>query len=528
MRGARPRALLECAFGVLAILLAGCRTLEPAATAPSPTQPWTLPESVRADVTKTIAQVRAEKQRRPATGAGTSDAARDPEHAYRLDELIDLAQRNNPETRVAWEAAREAALAVGVARSTLLPRLAVSVVGGYQELSTPIQVPFIGERTLTTEVRDVAPMLTLEWLLFDFGARDAAVQAAKHLTTVANVEFNQVHQQLIFDVSQAYHGLLAATEKRRAAARALAAARELLDAAVSGEARGVGTRLEVAQARQQVAQAQMALTSAEGEGESARVALNAALGLPQATRLALAPRRQGLPRLGDRSLDQIIERALVRRPDLIAAVASLRAAEADVDLAKTGFRPKVGAIGSLATNANRFRLNSSGALGTPLEQTGILVGVTWPLTEGGLRQSRLHSAYARVRAAQAEVAALTDAAAAEIATAAATLRTALATARSAQALVDANQVTVDAARKGLAVGYGSVTEAAAAEKALMEAEELLADARRDAFAAATELAFVTAAAGADAHSSPAGGRSRPAPGGARNPGTAPAPGPGDR
>ena len=43
-------------------------------------------------------------------------------HQYTLPELIDIAQRHHPETREAWEKARQAALAVGIAEATYLPR----------------------------------------------------------------------------------------------------------------------------------------------------------------------------------------------------------------------------------------------------------------------------------------------------------------------------------------------------------------------------------------------------------------------
>ncbi len=491
MRRARRRAALLglAAGGLLLVLLTGCRTLTPAPTPASPAAPWPVPEELQAEVASVVAQV----------GAGRRDGAAAPPavgidtgRAYALPELIDIAQRNNPQTRVAWEAARQAAQAVGEAEATLLPRLAATVVGGYQRVSTPIQLPLGGTRTLSADVQGVMPVLSLEWLLFDFGERDAAVRAARHLTTVANVEFNQVHQQLVFDVSQAYHAAVAAAEKRRTAARAVAATRQILAAAETGQARGVGTRVEVAQARQQLAQAQLSLTNAQGEADTAHVALNAALGLPQAIRLRLASPGP-LPAASARSLDQVIDAALAKRPDIIAAVAELRAAQAGVDLAQAAFMPKVGVVGSLAVDDNQFRLNNSGTLGTPLEQTGVLVGMTLPLSDGGLRRSRRRSAYARVRAAQAEVAAVRDAAAREIAAAYTALRTALAAQRSARSLVAASRITVDAARKGLDVGLGTLTEAVAAEKALMDAEEVLAVTRRDAFDAATNLAFVTAA-----------------------------------
>jgi len=485
-RGVRPGAAICSA---LLLLLAGCQTLSPAPTPASPAAPWPVPAALQAEVVSVVADAGAGEG---APAGPTAVVGIDPDRTYGLPALIDIAQRNNPETRVAWESARQAAQAVGEANATLLPRLAASVVGGYQRVSTPIQLPLVGTRTLATDVQEVVPVLSLEWLLFDFGERAAAVRAARHLTTVANVEFNQVHQQLVFDVSQAYHAAVAAAQKRTAAERAMGAARQILAAAETGRARGVGTRVQVAQARQQLAQAQLSLTNARGEGEAAHVALNAVLGLPQATRVRLAAPGP-LPAASTRALDQVIDAALAERADIIAAVAQLRAAEAGVDVAQAGFMPKVGVVGALARDDNRFRINNSPTLGTPLEQTGVLLGVTLPLTEGGLRRSRLRSAYARVRAAQAQVAAVRDAAAREIAAAYAALRTALAAHRSARAVVAASRVTVDAARKGLDVGLGTLTEAVAAEQALMEAEEVLADARRDAFDAATNLAFVTAA-----------------------------------
>ena len=48
---------------------------------------------------------------------------------YSLAELIDLAERHNPETRVAWENARAHGASLGIARSELFSTL--SVVAGY-------------------------------------------------------------------------------------------------------------------------------------------------------------------------------------------------------------------------------------------------------------------------------------------------------------------------------------------------------------------------------------------------------------
>ncbi len=59
-----------------------------------------------------------------------SPADIDPNHVYSLVELIDIAQRRNPATRVAWEQARQAAINVGIARAAYLPALTASAVAG--------------------------------------------------------------------------------------------------------------------------------------------------------------------------------------------------------------------------------------------------------------------------------------------------------------------------------------------------------------------------------------------------------------
>ena len=124
--------------------------------------------------------------------------------------------------------------------------------------------------------------------------------------------------------------------------------------------------------------------------------------------------------------------------------------------------------------------------------------MTMPLFDGGMRDSNLHSARSRVIAAQAAVATVRSAAAEEIAAAYEALRTSLAAYHAAKALVAAAAITENAARKGYEVGLGTLTDTMAAEKAQLDAENVLTDARRGTFDAATTLAFVTAALPAEA------------------------------
>src|SRR4051812_29420640 len=68
---------------------------------------------------------------------GSSHVSIDSRKVYGLAELIDFAERNNPETRVAWERARQAAAAVGLSESAYYPFLAASAAAGYDRAFIP-------------------------------------------------------------------------------------------------------------------------------------------------------------------------------------------------------------------------------------------------------------------------------------------------------------------------------------------------------------------------------------------------------
>src|SRR5262245_15201209 len=63
----------------------------------------------------------------------------EPQKRYELPELVDLAERLNPETRIAWERARQAAIAVGLVQSEYAPILSLNALSGYH--SEPVPAP---------------------------------------------------------------------------------------------------------------------------------------------------------------------------------------------------------------------------------------------------------------------------------------------------------------------------------------------------------------------------------------------------
>ncbi len=73
-----------------------------------------------------------------------------PRKTYNLAELIDIAERNNRETRVAWERARQAAAAVGLSESAYYPFLVASAAAGYDRAFIPFPTLAVNQKKLLT------------------------------------------------------------------------------------------------------------------------------------------------------------------------------------------------------------------------------------------------------------------------------------------------------------------------------------------------------------------------------------------
>src|SRR5262245_60451184 len=257
----------------------------------------------------------------------STEAARiDPDKRYDLPELIDLAQRVNPETRVAWEAARRAALGVGLVESEYFPLLAISALGGYKSVGLPIPQTVATDGFFRVDLLQVVPALNLKWLLLGFGRRGSAWDAAKERLLAANLGFNRKHQQIVFAVQRAFYGLTSVRARIAVAQSSLDAARAVEESTESRLRNGLATRPELALARQQTAQALYELEEVREKERDAQVTLAESIGIPPTTPIqltdfsALPPP----PELQD-SVEKTIDRALEKRPDLIAKVAALRA-----------------------------------------------------------------------------------------------------------------------------------------------------------------------------------------------------------
>lgn len=410
-----------------------------------------------------------------------------PQQVYQLPELIDLSQMNNPDTRIAWQQARQAALAVGMVEATFLPMISASVIGGYQKTSTPL--PF--EQHLDTSNNAVIPGVGLQWLIFDFGQRSALMDAAKNTSFAANVSFNGMHQKLIYDVTRAYYQYGAALSRVDIARGTLRNSTQILDAAQARRQSGIATTVEVAQANQLVAQAEMNRVLAQGAERDAWQSLLGAMGVSPSLQIKIDyAQDKPLPEMGSNPTQSMIKLALSRRPDVLASYAAAQAAASGITAAEADFLPKVYLAGAVAGGHGRFDIQGLPSVGSQTSSSNILVGVSVPLYDGGIRAARVKEAESRAAAANELFKKTQDIAVREIVISANTLRSALESNKAASNLVSTAFITYDAALDSFRNGVGTITVANEAANGLLTAQQMRVDAHAAALIAAANLAFV--------------------------------------
>jgi outer membrane protein len=485
------RRLARLGATALAACLCGVPAFGGDEAPPSAFKPWSPPELGAYE--KELAQ----SDTGPATEA--EGIAIDPGKVYDLQELIDIAERTNPRTRSAWERACQAAAAVGLSRSAYYPTLAASAGAAYERAFTPFpsltqgpgpaDVSIAGGGTLVAEAALERAAVAFRWLLLDFGERKAATTSAREWLMAANVSFNAVHQQIVFAVTRRFYELNVARQRVTVAQTAVDAAAVVAQSARARLEHGLAIKPESLQAEQQSAQAAFDLEAARGALSEAETALVESLGVrPTApVRVAEVP-EDAFPGASATSANELIDRALSQRPDLVARFAEVRARQAEVDRARAAFYPKI----VLDANAGYTKLDvsieDSKYFGGTEPVYGAGVFLHWSIFDGFARRRRLDTAESELRAAQAALADSRNSVIREVAKARTDFETALRKRESAAKLVAASDSAFNAFLEAYRRGVGTYVEVGTAQRDLAAARSLEIDTRSAIYTSAAALA----------------------------------------
>jgi outer membrane protein TolC len=422
----------------------------------------------------------------------------EPDKIYTLAELIDLAEEHNPSTRIAWQQAKSRAASLGIARGALYPTISAIALAASMR-----QAALIGEFFHRQTIGLFEPVLHVEYLVFDLGGRSGEIDAAKASLLAADLEFNDTHRHIIYQVASAYYRLLNAEGQRQAAEVSLENAKTVEEDAKVRLANGLATKPDELEASAARAQADFDLQATIGSVDIARGDLATVLGLSPSTAFKVEGiDRLQLPSSIASSVDIEMEHAFSQRPDLLGQLARLRAADASVKQARSSYFPSLGFKGQ-------------GGLARAYGQQDLFPGhyaqgetwtaeleLKWTLFDGARREYRLAQAQSDKKTAEAQIDSLRDEISNEVWAAYSNTQTALRQQQAAAALLAAAAESYTAAQEAYGYGVRNLLDVVSAQKTLAQARSEDITARTQLLLQTTNLAFQTGALIQTQHWSP--------------------------
>lgn len=370
-----------------------------------------------------------------------------PAGALGLLEVVNLALCNNPQTREAWASSRAQAAQVGVSKASYLPGANLSASGNRTS-------PGTGQRSYG---------LTLSYLLYDFGTRAAGVESAQQLLAAANATQDSAVQTVFLQAVQSFYQTQATQAALDAALESARAAKESFAAAEARYAAGSATPADKLQAQTAYSQATLNQITASGNLNNAKGTLANMLGLDANRDVTLAAANIAfVPASFDQDVTALIEEARLRRPDLQAAAAQVKAAEAGVDAARAAGKPSVSLTAS-TNQTNSAGITSSGS--------SIGINLSVPLFSGFAPTYRIRAAEAQVETQNTQLERLRLQVALDVWTAYQNLTTATQSLRTTADLLNSAEQSERVALGRYKAGVGSILDVLNAQSALASARQ---------------------------------------------------------
>lgn len=283
---------------------------------------------------------------------------------YSLAELSAMALQNNPQTRMAWASLQAQAAGLGMAESAWLPKVNLNINAQQAQSTTSAGYRIPRQRT-------ISPNLSLTWLVWDFGQRDATIHAAQAALIAARFASDQTIQQVLAGVATAYYQSLADRVLVDVDRQSLKTAQNALDAAEARHRAGQATISDVYQAKAALAKAQGNLDTALQTRLQNAGALAGSIGLPVTTPITLAPLNTLVTPQLNVAVDALLHQSIRLNPNLQSAQAQVVEARANLDHAERAGRPSI-SLGAndgmrIQQGLGRIQTNSIGlSLSVPL------------------------------------------------------------------------------------------------------------------------------------------------------------------
>jgi outer membrane protein len=410
---------------------------------------------------------------------------------YSLADIVELALRRNPETRRTWYEARAAAAKSGRAQAPYYPWVNLDSEDGYRRIADLVPKHWGVQKSWQSR-----NLLSVNYLLLDFGRRDAAARSAREELLAADFMFNQKVQEVVFEVERAYYTLDAAKADVSSAQATLKTARADRTAARKRLDVGLATRPQVLLSEQREAQAEYELQNARLAVSDAQARLAIAAGVEaNAAPDIESLEGQPIPKALGRSVDDLIGVAVRQRPDLAAKVAALRASRARIDAAHATLYPTLDASAYYGFYGFNYNLSNPPTLtyysGVP--EYAALVTLKWDIFTGFDRLNAIREAQAQSEASRSDLRVEELDLVGEVWSAYFTFDTALRKYAYAAALLKASQSAYDSNLRSYQHGLASILDLLSSERDLAGARYALIQSKAETLISAASLSYAIGA-----------------------------------
>ena len=289
-----------------------------------------------------------------------------------LDEMIRIALVNNPQVDSAGEQKVQRQGQLTQARASYLPQ--ATITGDYGRLRIEDLQP-------TDEDNIAHGGASVRQLIYDFGRTSGAIDAGQSNLEASDANLNQVEQNIMLLVKQAYYNVLEKKHLIKVYEEAVTNYEQFLYQAKEFFQAGVRTRIDVVNAEVELSSSRLRLLQGQYDLKSARIELERILGIvPYDGNYDPVPILHNLDRVDAQMphlpgpLAQLLLLAEEHRQDIRQQKAIIKTAEAYIRQADSGYWPSVGAIAGVDSYDTDLTAFS--------DQWNVGVALTWEIFSG--------------------------------------------------------------------------------------------------------------------------------------------------
>ncbi len=307
-----------------------------------------------------------------------------------LQQCQSIALSTNPQVSAAQNTFFAAQSRIGEAQSNYYPQAQWQTDINHFS-STTVQNQLVGgTRTNNFANFETGPSITQN--IYDFGRTSSQVNAARFNSEASHQGLENVYLQIVLNVKTSYYGVLQAQRNVSAARFMVTQAKQHLNQAQGFFETGTAPKIDVTNAEVTLSNAQLSLIQAQNALQIAWQNLNNAMGIPDAPEYIIEDNLAYKPY--PITFDYALQAAYKNRPDLKSLLATEKASEQSLRLAKAGFDPALSGSAGYTWSGDSLPLDHGWNVGA---------SVIMPIFSGFLTKKQVDEATANLNASSANV-----------------------------------------------------------------------------------------------------------------------------